>query len=404
MTLKLSWDLGMNFTPIVPLDLKGNISGFLLELSEEVCLKSAVLTGSHTALTLNAIKDQLRMVNSYYSNRIESQGTHPIDIEKAMRQEFSSNETTKNLQLLSLAYIATQKEIETMHPLNPYTEEFIRFVHRYLYTFEGMDSFLTIHHDNHTKKMSPGEYRDCDVTIGQHIAPKTRELAALLTSYEHLYTTVTKQGTYAQKLIYALSSHHRLVWIHPFLDGNGRTSRLVLDGALMQLKGYGLWNISRGLARNMSGYKIALANADLIRQGSFDGRGNLSTKALESFVQFMLECSLDQITYMERYLKLSELSSRIDNYVKKAHDKGFDQITLPKKSDRIFKHLLLVGESPRSQLASVIDVSERTMTTVLKELLTKGYLTSDTQKGPVRLKFNAHFMAWLFPELVPESL
>ena len=107
---------------------------------------------------------------------------------------------------------------------------------------------------------------------------------------------------------------------------------------------------------------------------------------------------------MERYLKLSELSSRIDNYVKKVHDKGFDQITLPKKSDRIFKHLLLVGESPRSELASVIDVSERTMTSVLKELLTKGYLVSDTQKGPVRLKFNTHFMAWLFPELVPESL
>jgi len=394
----------MNFTPIAPLDLKGNISASLLELSEEVCLKSAALTGSHTALTLDAIKDQLRIVNSYYSNRIESQGTHPIDIEKAMRQEFSSNETTKNLQLLSLAHIATQKEIEAMNIFNPYTEAFIRFVHRYFYTFEGMDPFLIIRHENQMKTMIPGEYRDYDVTIGQHIPPHTQELPALLASYEHLYTTATRQGTYAQKLLYALSSHHRLVWIHPFLDGNGRTSRLVLDGALMQLKGYGLWNISRGLARNMSGYKTALANADLIRQGSFDGRGDLSTKALESFVQFMLECSLDQITYMERYLKLSELSSRIDNYVKKVHDKGFNQITLPKKSDRIFKHLLLVGESPRSELASVIDVSERTMTSVLKELLTKGYLVSDTQKGPVRLKFNTHFMAWLFPELVPESL
>lgn len=40
----------------------------------------------------------------------------------------------------------------------------------------------------------------------------------------------------------------------------------------------------------------------------------------------------------------------------------------------------------------------------LRMTLTKGYLVSDTQKGPVRLKFNTHFMAWLFPELVPESL
>ena len=80
----------MHFTPIAPLDLHGTIPSALLELSEEVCLKSAQLTGAHSACTLEAIKDLLRIVNSYYSNRIESQGTHPIDIEKAMRQEFST--------------------------------------------------------------------------------------------------------------------------------------------------------------------------------------------------------------------------------------------------------------------------------------------------------------------------
>lgn len=394
----------MNFTPIAPLDLKGNLSSELLERSEEICLKSAKLSGTHTELTLNAIKDLLRIVNSYYSNRIESQGTHPIDIEKAMRQEFSTNTNEKNLQLLSLAHIGTQKKIEAMPSIEAYSQQFIRLLHHDFYTYEGMNPFLHIHFEGQEKEMVAGEYRDCEVKIGEHIPPLTSQIEPFMQTYERLYTLSSTHGTQAQKLIYALASHHRLVWIHPFLDGNGRTSRLALDGALlgMNLQGYGLWNISRGLARKTSEYKSALAQADLIKQGEYDGRGELSTKALESFVRFMLECSLDQINYMDRYLKLSELSSRIDNYTKKVYDGGFDRLSLPKKSDRIFKHLLLIGESPRSALASIIDMSERTTTSTIKELLEKGYLTSDTPKGAVRLRFNTHFASWLFPELIPE--
>ena len=47
----------MHFTPIAPLDLQGTIPNALLELSEEVCLKSAQLTGAHATCTLEAIKD-----------------------------------------------------------------------------------------------------------------------------------------------------------------------------------------------------------------------------------------------------------------------------------------------------------------------------------------------------------
>jgi Fic family protein len=395
----------MNFTPIAPFDLKGNLLGELLERSEEVCLKSARLSGTHTDVTLYALKDLLRIVNSYYSNRIESQGTHPIEIEKAMRHEFSTNTNEKNLQLLSLAYIAAQKKIETMPCIEAYSQPFIRSLHHDFYTYEGMESFLHIHFEGQEKEMMAGEYRDCEVKIGEHIPPLSSQIEPFMRTYEHLYAQASKQGTQAQKLLYALSSHHRLVWIHPFLDGNGRTSRLALDGALlgMKLQGYGLWNISRGLARKTGEYKSALAQADLAKQGEFDGRGELSAKALESFVRFMLECSLDQINYMDRYLKLSELSSRIDNYTKKVYDGGFDRLSLPKKSDRIFKHLLLVGESPRSALAGVLDVSERTITSTLKELLEKGYLSSDTPKSAVRLRFNTHFASWLFPELIPEA-
>ena len=59
------------------------------------------------------IKELLRKVNSYYSNQIESEGTHPIDIDKATRQEFSSDSKEKQLQQLSLVHIEVQKYVES---------------------------------------------------------------------------------------------------------------------------------------------------------------------------------------------------------------------------------------------------------------------------------------------------
>jgi hypothetical protein len=40
------------------------------------------------------------------------EGTHPVDIEKAMRKEYSSNEKKKRLQMLSIDHIKVQEEIE----------------------------------------------------------------------------------------------------------------------------------------------------------------------------------------------------------------------------------------------------------------------------------------------------
>lgn len=54
----------------------------------------------------------LRITNSYYSNRIESEGTHPIDIEKAMKKEFLEDKKKKDLQPLSLIHIEIQKYLE----------------------------------------------------------------------------------------------------------------------------------------------------------------------------------------------------------------------------------------------------------------------------------------------------
>ncbi|WP_417519159.1 hypothetical protein [Marinobacter sp.] len=92
------------------------------------------------------------------------------------------------------------------------------------------------------------------------------------------------------------------------MDVNGREVRPWTD-ALFQAEGlesYDIWCLSRGLARQSSDYKAALAPANYPRQGSHDGRGPLSEERLALFCKFMLETALDQVHY------ISDLMERAD--------------------------------------------------------------------------------------------
>ena len=59
---------------------------------------------------LRALSELVRSMNCYYSNLIEGHDTHPVDIEKALNKDFSSNPDKRNLQLEATAHIAELEE------------------------------------------------------------------------------------------------------------------------------------------------------------------------------------------------------------------------------------------------------------------------------------------------------
>ncbi len=398
----------MNFTPIAPTDIKGNIDSSLLLKADKLLLEAAKLEGSHTPQLLQAVKNLLYRVNSYYSNKIESEGTHIIDIERAMQQEYSKDTKKRDLQILSLTHIEVQKECEEYFKNNPsasaYDKEFILNIHKSFYSKEGMEPFLDIAHDGMKESIIAGYIRERDVKVGSHIAPSADKLDSMMNEFEHLYSKSLNSND-AIKLIHILSSHHRLMWIHPFLDGNGRTARLALDGAFvsMGMSGYGLWNISRGLSRNSTAYRDNLSYADMPRQGEKDGKGALSSKALAGYVEFMLDTALDQVAYMNKHLKLNALTSKIELYVQRANDGLVGIEPLPKHSEKVFKYLLLSGECSRGKIPEIIGMKERTASRVISELLKRNFIDSDTKAGSIRLKIGASMASYLFPMLVPQK-
>ncbi len=83
----------------------------LEDVAREVVAVSAKLEGRLEPPTLAGVRKLLRVLNSYYSNLIEGHSTHPIDIERAMRQDYSSDQAKRDLQIESEIHIEVQEEL-----------------------------------------------------------------------------------------------------------------------------------------------------------------------------------------------------------------------------------------------------------------------------------------------------
>ena len=204
-----------------------------------------------------------------------------------------------------------------------------------------------------------------------------------------------------EKVIAVAASHHRLLWIHPFLDGNGRTARLFSHAYLREIGiGNSLWSVSRGLARTSEKYKEYLARADRQRQGDLDGRGALSLVGLQDFCIYFLEQCIDQVEFMGGLLRPKELLDNIKIYSKHHVDKK----QMHPKAFKLLKEALFMGEFSRGAAADLLDMSASHASKILNELIQAGLLISNTPKGSVRLGFPYKVLAHWLPGVYPEKL
>ena len=123
---------------------------------------------------------------------------------------------------------------------------------------------------------------DEDVAVGRHVPPSSERVADFLTSFEQ--RTRSEQAGATSRIIAIATTHHRLNYIHPFLDGNGRVSRLMAHAMSLTagIEAGGLWSISRGLARGLNArgeHKQMMDQADSPRRGDLDGRFRMSRAA-----------------------------------------------------------------------------------------------------------------------------
>ena len=344
--------------------------------------------------TIATLRELVREMNSYYSNRIEGQSTHPLNIERALRQDFSDKPDVAKLQRLALAHIEAERELEQRVAAGnvALTSEFLRQAHEALYRRLSPADRTT----DEGRLIEPGAWRQEQVAVGRHEPPLWSAVPAFLKRLDDVYGSA---GSLDDTLIRIAAAHHRTAWVHPFLDGNGRAVRLQTHCALWPLSA-GLWSMSRGLARNRDKYYLMLDAADNHRQGDLDGRGNLSEKLLGEWCDWFISVTEDQVSFMRRMLNLDEMKARIIALItfRSQFDKGIRvEAALP-----LF-HLFLAGPTPRGEFQQMTGLGERTARSLLSRLIETGLVTSKGHTSPVQMAFPLDALQFLLPELYPEA-
>jgi Fic family protein len=371
----------------------------LTDLALDLTQKSAGFRRSLPPSLLTSLADLVRSMNCYYSNLIEGHDTHPVDIDRALKNDYSEDAHKRDLQIEARAHITVEQWIDRggLKGGLAFKAESICEIHRRF--CELLPEDLLWIEDPTTKenvRLAPGELRRRDVKVGSHVAISPGALPRFLERFAQVYGNVGK----TESIIATAAAHHRLLWIHPFMDGNGRVARLMSHAMMLDTLDTGaVWSVARGLARNVSEYKSLLANCDLPRRNDLDGRGTLSEEALAEFTRFFLRVCIDQVNFMESLAQPNRLRARILLWAEEEIRLGF----LPPKSGNILEAVLYRGELPRGEADTVVGTGERQARRVVSALLAKEVLVSESSRAPLRLAFPAALASRWMPGLFPEN-
>jgi len=374
---------------------RASLNDLALELAE----KSAAFRSGLPVSTAKALADLVRAMNSYYSNLIEGHDTHPIDIERAMRNDYSGDPEKRNLQLEAKAHVSVQKWIDEDGMSEPPTapSSIIDLHRRFCELLPPELLFVENKETGEKLPVVPGELRTRYVKVGLHKAISPGAVPRFL---ERMHKAYSLPGR-IEPILAAACAHHRLLWVHPFLDGNGRVARLMSYAMLRRaLDTHGLWSVARGLARQEAAYKEHLAACDGPRRGDRDGRGTLSEAALASFAGFFLRTCIDQVDFMVSLMQPDRLRNRILIWAEEEIRAGI----LPPKSDTVLKAVLYQGQIERSEVEAILGTSDRTARRMTSALLEAGALSSTSIRAPLKLAFPAKYAGRWMPGMFPEQV
>jgi Fic family protein len=386
--------------PLLPPDPGGELA----DMAVEVLRRSAALGAQLRGRTRESVTAILRPMNGYYSNLIEGHSTRPIEIDRDLHARYSRDTQKRELQQEALAHLEVQRLMEERLEREPELRicgaPFLTWLHREFY--QRMPSSLRRVHGSggRQREVVPGALRDVDVEVGRHVAPHDAAIARFLERFGEVYEPGPLRKH--ERVLAAASAHHRLAWIHPFLDGNGRVARLFTQAYLIRagVDGHGLWTVTRGLARAREAYFQALAGADEPRRNDYDGRGVLSAEGLGGFCRFFLGVAVDQISFMAGLLDLDGLEARVEAFAELLESR----IRLPAAARDLLRDVLLRGEVARGEASRITGLPERTARVLLSRVTRLGLLVSDTPKGRVRLGFPLGVVGYYFPRLYPEGV
>ncbi|MNK05463.1 Adenosine monophosphate-protein transferase and cysteine protease IbpA precursor [compost metagenome] len=232
-----------------------SISGELDELLKE-CSRLAGIWSSRKPLNqtqLRKMEEYFNLNYTYESNRIEGntltlQETYLVVNDgitvggKSVREHLEVINHTE-----AIGYLG-----EIVQNKTSFSERVLKEIHHLI--LKGID------------RENAGVYRSIGVRISgsAHLPPEPYMLTPLM---EEVFVFYKENKSLLHPVVLAAEMHERIVRIHPFIDGNGRTCRLVMNLILMQ-SGYPIANI-KGELENRLRYYNALETAPEDNKNAF---------------------------------------------------------------------------------------------------------------------------------------
>lgn len=375
----------------------------LLERASDLIRTADRLSGWSAAGTLPGLRQLLRSMNSYYSNKIEGQHTLPLEIEQALRNDYAKDADKARRQRLALAHMATELQLESLcsqwNHERVWRPQTIGEIHQDLFARLPVTDRVQ-HTGNKALTLEPGQWRQSEVSVGRHAAPAAKSVRDFLAHWSQIYG-LARRGE--MQVVAMAASHHRLAWIHPFLDGNGRVARLHSHLLLCHMGlTNGLWSPLRGFARSQDAYYAQLAAADEPRAGDLDGRGNLTEAGLLTWIHYVIETCIDQVAFMTQLLSLEDMKDRIAaclNYEEQVVRQGVRTEAL-----RGLHYLFSTQtDLDRADFKAMLGLGDRLATAQVSALLARGLLMTDSPYGKLRFGVPQHALRFYFPHLWPEA-
>ena len=193
----------------------------------------------HT-IQVEKMKEYFHTAYTFESNRIEGNTltlseTHLVVNEgitvggKSLREHL---EVINHHEAIDMIHEFVQNKV-------PFNAHYLKQIHHLV--LKGID------------KRNAGVYRSVPVRISgsAHVPPEPYMIDKMMEDYFIFYET---KKDHLHPVLLAAEMHERLVSIHPFIDGNGRTSRLVMNLILLQ-NGYTLVNLKGDLDSRLNYYK-----------------------------------------------------------------------------------------------------------------------------------------------------
>jgi Fic family protein len=373
----------------------------LLEKAHTLLALAHTSTGRADATVMQSLAPFLRSMNSYYTNKIEGQHTLPSELDSALRKEFAEDAQVRRKQHVALAHIDAELWAEQHWRSASWREllepEVLSRLHERLFAPLAEADRLLVD----GSVMQPGQWRTAaqQVKVGRHEAPDAASLAAFLRRFADVYKS-TRSGELA--VVALAAAHHRLAWIHPFPDGNGRVARLHSHLLLTRMGlTNGIWSPLRGLARTQAAYYQHLAQADMPRHGDLDGRGNLSEKKLIAFIDYFLDVCIDQARFMTTMLNMHTMRERIRACL--AFESSQNGSAIRMDAELPLYTLFIHGAMERGEFKQSTGMATRSAERLLSALMSRGLVRSDTPKGKLIFGVPHHALRFYFPSLWPEA-